>query len=239
VAPQPPAQAALASLQNKVQGFESQKTELTDALARAEAQIGKLEKEREQAKRSAALYKNLVDLASAKEADPTNAYPTPRQAWMGLGRMGRIAALSKEDQSKLSAEEKAALEAARINTLNDLPVLLQSLKHFNESTPPGKDDQSDMDLIACLFYGALNLDADQFNQVYGVIQSLSLEAKHEGLSKDTPDAEASDAAKRLVEQFKAETQPFLSDEQNRILAQVMTQFQFEPGKWNYSASFGL
>jgi RNA polymerase sigma factor (sigma-70 family) len=240
-APQP-AETALADLQDKVQAVETQKNLLADELTRARTEIKRLENEGEHAKRSAKLYEELVEQANAKDVNPTNAYPTPRHAWVGLGKLGRIAALSKVDQSDLSAEERAALAAARVSALADVPVLVKALKQYDDAETAGTGQASDdatLDGIACILYGALNLNEDQFNQVYDVMQKLWLEAKHEGLSKDTPAAEAGEATKRLMEQFKAETQPLLTAEQNKIFAQVVTQFQIEPGKWGYSASFGL
>jgi len=124
--PEPSKDAALASLQTKVEALEAQNGELASALTRANADRARLETEREQARRSAALYKELVEQASSKEMNPTNQYPTPRHVWAAFGRMGRLAALSKEDDSKLSPEEKSALEAAKTKALEDLPNLVKA-----------------------------------------------------------------------------------------------------------------
>jgi hypothetical protein len=45
-----------------------------------------------------------------------------------------------------------------------------------------------MDMVTCLLYGALNLDEQQFNQVYGVMQKLEEEADLKGISKENPEA---------------------------------------------------
>ena len=171
--------------------------------------------------------------------NPTNEYPTPRHVWAAFGRMGRLAALSKEDDSKLSPEEKSALEAAKTKALEDLPNLVKAAKQYDAAEPTGADSQADerLDHMACLLYGALNLDEQQFGQVYSVMQKYQQEAKQKGLSKETPTPEAAEAVKQIVEQFKAETQPLLTPEQSRILAEVLTHFQLEPGKSSFSFSF--
>jgi len=231
--------ATLANLQNQVEALEGQTNELAGALAQANADKARLEREREQAKRSAALYKELVEQASSKETNPTNAYPTPRHVWAAFGRMGRLAALSKEDESKLSPEEKSAMEAAKTKAIEDLPNLVKAAKFYDSA----KSSQTDLnwddmvDEVACLLYGALNLDEQQFGQVYGVMQQLAQEAKQKGLSKETPAPQAAEAAKQIMEQFKAETQTLLSPEQARIFQEVVTHFQVEPGKFGFNFSF--
>jgi len=85
--------------------------------------------------------------------------------------------------------------------------------------------------------GALNLDEQQFSQVYGVLQKLGQEAKQKGLSKETPAPQAAEAAKQIMEQFKTETQNLLTPEQTKIFAEVVTHFQVEPGKFGYNFNF--
>ena len=88
-----------------------------------------------------------------------------------------------------------------------------------------------------LFYGALNLDEQQFSQVYSVMQKLQEEAKQKGLSKETPGPEAAEAAKQIVEQFKAETQTILTPEQSKVLAEVLTHFQLDPRQFGFNFNF--
>ena len=235
--PEPSKDAALASLQTKFEALEAQNGELASALSRANADKARLETEREQARRSAALYKELVEQASAKDMNPTNQYPTPRNVWAAFGRMGRLAALSKEDDSKLSPEEKSALEAAKTKSLEELPNLVKAAKQYDAAKPADFQSEELMDEVACLLYGALNLDEQQFNQVYGVMQKIQQETKQKGLSKETPAPEAAEAVKQIMEQWKAETQTLLTPEQTRIFAQVVTHFQVEPGKFGFNFNF--
>lgn len=230
-------QAAL--LQDKVDGLEAQNSELSRELGQANADKARLQTEREQARRSAALYKELVEQANSKDMSPTNQYPTQRHVWAAFGRLGRLGALSKEDDSELSVEEKAALEAARTKALEDLPNLVKAAKQYDAAKSSQTDLQLDdlVDEVACMLYGALDLDEQQFNQVYGVMQTLGQEAKQKGLSKETPAPEAADAAKQIMQQFKAEIQTLLTPEQARIFADVVTHMQLEPGKFGYNFNF--
>ena len=232
--------AALASLQSKAEALATQTDDLTRALAQANADKARLQTESEQARHTAALYQELVEQANSKDMNPTNQYPSQRHVWAAFGRMGRIGALSKQDDSKLSPEEKSALEAAKTKALEDLPNLVKAAKQYDAGRPAGEADfQSDelRDEIACLLYGALNLDEQQFNQVCDVMQKIQQDAKQKGLSKQTPAPEAAEALKQIMEQWKAETQALLTPEQTRIFADVITHFQIEPGKFSFNFNF--
>ncbi|HWH68386.1 MAG TPA: hypothetical protein VNT26_03335, partial [Candidatus Sulfotelmatobacter sp.] len=237
--PEPASEGARANLQSQVDSLEAQKNELAGALARANADKVRLASEGEQARRRAALYKELVEQTRSKDMSPTNVYPTPRHVWTAFGKLGRLAALSKQDASKLSAEEKSALDAARMKALDELPTLVKAAKQFGDAKPSGADPNSDevMDEVACLLYGALNLDEQQFSQVYGVMQKIQQEARQKGLSKATPGPEAAEGVKQIMEQFKTETQTLLTPEQTQIFQEVVTHFQVEPGTFGFNFSF--
>ena len=235
--PEPFKDAALATLQTKVVALEAQNSELTNALAQANADKTRLGIEREGARRSAALYQELVEQANSKDLNPTNLYPSQRHVWAAFGRMGRLSALSKEDDSKLSPEEKAALEAAKTQALEDLPKLVKAAKQYEVGKTDDLQSEELTDEIACLLYGALNLDEQQFSQVCGVMQKLQQEVKQKGLSKETPAPEKAEAIKQIMEEWKAETQKLLTPEQTRVFAEVVTHFQIEPGKFGFNFNF--
>jgi len=151
--------------------------------------------------------------------------------------MGRLAALSKEDDSKLSPEEKSALDAAKTKALEELPNLIKAAMQYDVGKDADLQSDQFMDGIACLLYGALNLDQQQFDQVYGVMQKLLQDVKQKGLSKDTPAPEAAEAMKQLLEQWKTDTQTVLTSEQTRIFADLVTHFQVERGKFGFNVSF--
>jgi RNA polymerase sigma factor (sigma-70 family) len=229
--------AAVAALRERIGRLSAQNAELTGALARANADKTRLEMEWEQAKRAAALYKELIDQANSRDTNPTNAYPTARHVWAAFGRMGRLAALSKEDDSNLSPEEKSALEAAKTTALEDLPNLVKAAKQYDAASPADPQSGELVDKVACLLYGALNLDEQQFSQVYGVMQKIGQETKLKGLSKETLAPEAAEAIKQIMEQWKAETQTLLTPEQARIFAEVVTHMQVEPGNLGFNFNF--
>jgi RNA polymerase sigma factor (sigma-70 family) len=230
----------LAALVEKSELLETQNAELAGALAQANADKTRLETEREQARRAAALYRELVDQANAQDTNPTNAYPTERHVWVGWGRMGRLMALSK-DESNLSPEEKSALEAAKMKSLEELPSLVKAAKQFapaessKTNQPTLQVTDYVMDMATCILYGALNLDEQQFNQVYGVMQRLGEEANLKGLSKESP--EAAEAVRQFMERWKAETLTLLTPEQARIFEKVVTQFQVRPGYFGFNFNF--
>jgi hypothetical protein len=153
--------------------------------------------------------------------------------------MGRLAALSKEDDSKLSPEEKSALEAARTKALEGLPNLVKAFKHFDAAEPAGADAQAEdrLDHMACVLYGALNLDEQQFGQVYGLMQQYQQEARQKGLSQTNSTPESAAALTQMVEQLKADAQTFLSPEQTRILADVLTHIQAGQGRIGFDFTF--
>jgi RNA polymerase sigma factor (sigma-70 family) len=235
--PEPSQDAALGTLRNQLQALEAQQVALADALTRANADKARLETERDQARHRAALYKELIEQTNSKDTNPTNAYPTARHVWAAFGRMGRIAALSKEDDSKLSPEEKSALEAGRAWALDELPNLVRAARQYDGDQDVDLQSGELMDRVACLLYGALNLDEQQFSQVYGVMQKLQQETRLKGLSKDTPAPEAAEALKQIMEQWKVETQTLLTPEQTRIFAEVVTHLQVEPGKFGFNFNF--
>ena len=236
---QPSPVGDLATLQNQIEALEAQKRQLTGALSQANADKVQLQTEREQARSSAALYKELADQASLTDKNPTNIYPTQRHVWAAFGKMGRLAALAKEDNSRLTAEEKSALEAAKTKALEDLPTLVKAAKQFDAARSSETDLEWDnvVDEVACLLYGALNLDEQQFNQVYLVMQKLGQEAKQKGLSKEAAGPEGTEAIKRMMEQWKTETVTLLTPEQAKIFTEVVSHFQVEPGKFGFNFNF--
>ena len=229
-------ETAFAALQVKVEELTAQNGELTDALAKANADKLQLSTESEKARRSATLYKQLVEQADSKDANPTNMYPTPRHVWAALGKFGRLTALSK-DESKLSAEEKDELDTAKIKALEELPRLLKAMKQFDEAQSTGPDTMAKrMDIMACMLYGALNLDQQQFDQVYGLMQGLQDEAQQKGLSWTNDAPENVQAVNQMVEQFKSDMPRLLTPEQARIFTGILPLMHFQPGT-NNSFSF--
>jgi len=128
---------------------------------------------------------------------------------------------------------------AHMDHLGDLPNLVKAFKRLDAAEPTGADSEADdrVDHMACVLYGALNLDEQQFGQVYSLMQKYLQDAKQKGLSETTPAPEKVAAVNQMIEQFKADTQPLLTPEQTRILAEVLTHIQVEPGKLGFTFNF--
>jgi hypothetical protein len=232
----PPTSAALSA---KVQTLEAEHEELTRALAKAHAENARLVNEREQAARSLSLYKQLAAQANAQDANITNQYPSPRYVWAGFGKMGRLMALSKQPEDSLSADDKAALETAKTKALEELPALIRAAKQLDAANPGGPDSApNDMsDNLACLLYGALNLDADQFGQVYGLVQNYQDQAKLKGLFQSNGAPGDPVAMAQMIEQFKTDMQGMLTPDQTAIFGEVMKQVKLDGRNLSFNFNF--
>jgi RNA polymerase sigma factor (sigma-70 family) len=230
-------ETAFAALQEKIDQLTVQNVELTNALAQVTADKTRIEAEREQARRSTALYRQLIEQANAKDSNPTNEYSTPRHVWAAFGKFGRLSALDKEP---LSSEEKSALDAAKMKAIEEMPRLFKAAKQMDAAKAAGTESSSDdhVDQAACLLYGALNLDEQQFGQVYGLIQKYQQEAAQKGLSWTSDAPENVLAYNQIIEQVESEITGILTPEQAKIFTGLLTLVHFEPGKTN-SAGFNF
>lgn len=225
-------------LSAKVQTLLAEHEELTRALAKAHAENARLLSEREQAARSLSLYKQLATQPNAQDADITNQYPSPRYVWAGFGKMGRLMALSKQPEGSVSADEKAALEAAKTKALEELPALIRAAKQLDVANPGADSAPNDMpDNLACLLYGALNLDADQFGQVYGLVQSYQDQAKLKGLFQSNGSTGDPAAMAQMIEQFKTDMQGMLTPDQTAIFGEVMKQVKLDGRNLSFNFNF--
>ena len=231
--------AALMSLQAKVELLQNQTGELSAALAQANADKARLQAEREQARHSATLFKELATDAASRNKNSTDEFPTPRHVWVGWGRLARLAAEFNQDDSKLSPEEKSAKEAAKADALGEVAKLMQAMKQFQLDKSAGGDSPEDngLDDIACVLYGALNLDEQQFGKVYALGERYRQEAKEKGFSTENTSPEAVDARKQMMDAAKAELVALLTPEQAKLLDQIMPYLQVEPGKFGVNFHF--
>ena len=111
------------------------------------------------------------------------------------------------------------------------------MKQFDEAQSTGPDTMAErMDIMACMLYGALNLDQQQFDQVYGLMQGLQDEAQQKGLSWTNAAPDNVQALNQIVEQFKGDMPRLLTPEQARIFTGILPLMHFQPGT-NNSFSF--
>jgi hypothetical protein len=150
--------------------------------------------------------------------------------------LGRLSAKLSKDESNLSEEEKTANEAARLNALGEIGNLMKAMKQLEMNKPPGSDSpmgDDPADSGACLLYGALNLNEQQFNDVYGVLDRYRQQAKQDNLLETNAAPETAAALKKLTEQAMADIRSALTPEQARIFEDI----HVGPGKFNFSFNF--
>jgi RNA polymerase sigma factor (sigma-70 family) len=230
---------AFAALQEKLDRLAAENGELSSALAQANSDKARLEVEREQARHSAALFKELADKAGSKDQNPTNDYPTARHVMAGWGRLGRLAAQVKKDQDNLTPEEKSAREAAKLDALGEMAKLMTAMKQIGMDKKPSEEPSSEeaSDLGACLLYGALSLNEQQFGEVYGLLGKFKQQAKQDHLLEENPTPEAAAALKQLNAQAKAEIQGLLTPEQAALFEQIAPQIQVGAQKIDLNFKF--
>lgn len=167
----------------------------------------------------------------------TNTYPSPRHVMAGWGRIGRLAVELNKDQSKLSPEEKAANEVLRMKAVEEIPNLVKAATQFEKGTlsEAGSSDEDASDMATCLLYGALDLDEQQFGQVYALMQKYQRQAKQQ--MGENPKQDTGGLFKQLTEQVTGELQYILTSEQARIFAGVITNVHLEPGKMDFNFKF--
>jgi RNA polymerase sigma factor (sigma-70 family) len=235
----PAPDAAVSLLQGKVAALEAQNSELSRALGEAKAEKSRLDAEREQARHSAALFKELADQVSAKEGSATNDFPTMRHVWAEWGRHGRLAALLKEDQSKLSPQEQAAYDAAKTRAIDEIPRLVKATHELDKATPDGanKEPEVILDFLTCTLYGALNLNEHQFGQVYALMQKYYQQAEQQHLVGTNAIADRADGLKQVTAQAKAELQTILTPEQAKVLEEVTPFFKLDSHNFSFGVSF--
>jgi hypothetical protein len=224
-----------------VDQLTAQNGELTAALAQANADKARLEAERERAKRSAALFKELADQASSKENNGTNEYPSARHALVGFGKLAqRYAHLKEQDEADLTPEEKAANDELRLNLVVDILKLTKVANQYglNQSSPSPSAIEDPADSGACFLYGALGLDERQFSEVYNLMQKHRQPVVQPNPAGEKPTPETKEAMGELDEQAKQEIQSILSAEQARIFEQISPNLRLI-NPTNGSAAFGF
>ena len=226
------------SLQGEIDALETRNLQLAGDLAGSTAETIRLQKEREQARHSASLFRELAYKANSQAGISTNEFPTPRHVWVAWGRLGRLSVQLTQDQNSLSGKEKATADASQFGLAEEFMKLAKVMKQLESAKPSGEDSPEErVDNIACLLYGALNLDEQQFNQVFALAEKYRALAKEKGLPNENTTPEATDARQRMTEQLIAEFQGMLTPEQASIFGGIRPHLQLEPGKFGFNFSF--
>ncbi|HEX3797581.1 MAG TPA: sigma-70 family RNA polymerase sigma factor [Verrucomicrobiae bacterium] len=213
---------ALASLRSQIDSLTSQNADLTRSIAQANADKSRLETERQQALHGEAVFKELASESNDKNS--TNEYPTARHVAVGFGRLVRTyVALTNVDVSKLSDEEKMANEMARMDLAGQTVALMKAMKQFDATKPPGEKEDG-ADTAACLLYGALDLNEEQFGQIYSLMQKYRQQTDLVDLSDDKVTPEATAAINQIDQAAKQEINAVLTPEQAQMFGQMTNNF---------------
>lgn len=222
----------VAGWQGKAALLAAQNAELGRAFDSVNAQKQDLEKQLDRARRSAALFR---ELASQANPDPsqTNTYPSEQHVFLAMGKKFRqLAELKNQDTTGLTKEQKDANDAALMSQLTELLGLVSTLKQFDNASPsPATSSKANMG--TCLLYGALDLNDQQFGQVYNLLAKYRDQADQQNLLNDeTPGNTA--ALKQLDAQAKAELQGIFSAEQSRIFGEISPGLDLVKGNFNFN-----
>jgi RNA polymerase sigma factor (sigma-70 family) len=223
---------AVAELRRKVDFLSSHNAELARAFDKLNAQKQDLEKQLDQSRRSTALFRELANQANSVDTSLTNNFPSARHVMVDLGKKFRqLAELKNQDTTGMTKEQKDANDAAMMSQLKALFDAAGALKQFaNASTP---DSTNHADFGTCLLYGALDLNDQQFGQVYNVLQKYQDQADQQNLYKDAAAPNNAAALKQLDEQAKAELQTLLTPDQVHTFGQLSSGFGLITDSYNF------
>ena len=239
-APPPSAAAndeALLALRAQIRALTNQNALLTGAFDKVNAEKSQLEKELEQARHSAALFRELASHSQGDESAPTNNFPTERHVFVEMGRNFReIAQFNSQKTDELSAAEKAANDTAGLNLGLEAINLIKALHQFDSASSAADKETQRPDFGACLLYGALDLNDQQFSQVCNVLQKYQDQAVQQKLFSDDTSSETVAALKQLDDQVKSELSALLAPEQAAILAQMSPGLNFITGSFNFNVN---
>jgi RNA polymerase sigma factor (sigma-70 family) len=226
----------LAALHGRLTLLTKQNAELSSAFDKANTENAQLKKQLEQTRHAAALFRELASQAHSTDDSATNDFSSQRDVFVAVGRKLRQSIqLKSQDPSGLSADEKAANSMATLNLGLDMVKMMKALKQFDNNTPD--DNHSSADYGSCLLYGALDLNDQQFKQVYGVLQKYHDQAVQQNLSKDDASPETTAALKQMEDQVKSEFQNILTPEQETIFEQLAPNLQLAGKNFHFDFSF--
>jgi hypothetical protein len=213
-APEPVAEAkAEPSATDQLRQLNSQIESLSSALEKARKSNEQTIAERDAALRAAAIYK---ELAKRKEtnADSEASLPTHREYMQGIGQIAAtLALLNQTDSSKLSPEEKRALEDEKMKLNIEVLKLVRSAKTKGFDDPSGEANLNQPDNTACFLHGALNLNEEQFTQIYSLINQFNTPSLPVVPKTDPITAERMVIVKQRRAELDRQIEPLLNPDQ--------------------------
>lgn len=203
--------------------LEAENLALSDSLAQSEARNAQLNSSRLQAERLAQAYKEIADHAAA--TNPTNRFPTTRHVYAGLGSfMRRVAASSaaQADAANMTPEQIKAMQAEGISMLDDFSAMMKANQQLEtQRTQSGSKDRADDS--ACLLFGALDLDEQQFTRAYGIIQQLETQAKAQNIWDAKPSPANQAAITAWNDLARKQIEALLNPDQTEVFRKLSTE----------------
>lgn len=209
---------------------KSQDRALDAALTRLHGERDRLIAERDAAERLARLYQEVA--ASREAAGATNQFPTTRHVTAARGRLMRKCVLMQEGMQEkkpeeMSAGEQEVMKSAGVAMMAEVTTLAEAELQLSRQEQQPRDPVDELTVFA---YGALDLDEQQFHQVYNLLRELEREA--EGLK--TPGGEISrEEQETLKASGENKFMALLSPEQQRLfqlLKPHLPLVRFQPEK---------
>jgi RNA polymerase sigma factor (sigma-70 family) len=203
------------SASDQVRQLNGQIESLTSALEHARKSNAQTIAERDEARRAAAIYK---ELATRKEKNTDGDLPlsSHRDFMQGIGQIAANFALLKQtDRSKLSPQEKLALEDEQLKTTIDVLKLVRTAKAngYMIDDPSAEANLNQPDNTACFLYGALNLNEEQFSKVYSLISQFNTPALPVVPESDPITADRMVIVKQRRAELDRQIEPLLGPEQ--------------------------
>lgn len=196
------AKAPKAPVSDHARQLNAQIESLASALEQARRSNEQTIAERDEALRAAAIYKELAE-RKEKNADGAVSVPSHRHFMQGLGQIAAyFNTLHHLDRSVLSEDEKDALKEDEIKMGLSAFRLYRAAKTAGmvSDDPAAPSNQNQPDNTTCFINGALNLNQEQFTQVYALISQYNVPA----LPMVPEGDEITDARMVVVKQRRAE-----------------------------------
>lgn len=226
----------------KTKNLEAVNIALSNSLAQTKAMNAHLNSARLKAEQLAQAYKEIADKAVAN--DPTNRFPTVRHLLVGMGSLMRRSTISlnisQTDGTNMTPEQVKSRQAEAIALLDDASAVMKASKSLDGAMKSEPRDVADDS--ACMLYGALDLNEQQFTQAYSIIQGLRDQAKAQNLLGVKASPENQTALAQWNEQAQVQIQQILNPDQTALFQLMSTslleQFRDDKGMGG-GFSFGV
>lgn len=163
--------------QEKLKQLEAANIALSNSLAQTKAVNANMNSAWLKAEQA---YKELADKTAV--SDPANRFPTARHVVAGIGSIVRRSTLlnaSLTDHAELTPEQIKVRQAEAIALADDASAVMKASQSLDGEKKNGSNDAADD--AACMLYGALDLNEQQFKDFYSIIQRLQDQAKAQNL----------------------------------------------------------